>query len=66
MSGRTPSGLGFSYDGKSVRLCDQLTQAEAKGLASAVAQQFPQHAEPWKHYKQGMPELGESMALDLK
>jgi hypothetical protein len=66
MSGRTPSGLGFSYDGESVRLCDQLTQAEARGLASAVAQQFPQHAEPWTHYQQGMPELDESMTLGLK
>jgi hypothetical protein len=66
ISGRTLSGLGFSYDGKSVRLCDHLTQAEAKGLASAVAQQLPQHAELWKHYKQGMPELDESIALGLK
>ena len=64
MSGRIPSGLGFSYDGESVKLCDQLTRAEAKALASAVAEQFPQDVEPWKNYKQGIPEVGEPTALD--
>jgi len=66
MSGRTPSGLGFSYDGKNIKMCDQLAQAEAKGLASEIARQFPQNAELWKRYKQGMPELDESMTLGLK
>jgi hypothetical protein len=32
MSGRTPSGLGFYYDGRAVRLCDHVTEAEATAL----------------------------------
>jgi hypothetical protein len=66
MSGRTPSGLGFSYDGRTFRLCDHVTQAEATALVSEVIRQFPQHAERWEHYDAGMPDSDKPVTLNLK
>jgi hypothetical protein len=66
MSGGTPSGLGFSYDGKTIRLCDHVTQAEATALVSEIIEQFPQHAERWGRYVEGMPDSDKPVALDLK
>jgi hypothetical protein len=66
LGGRTPSGIVFSYDGKRIRLGDDLTQAEAKSLVAEIIRAFPQHAERWNTYDAGMPELGESMTLDLE
>jgi hypothetical protein len=65
LGGRTPSGLGFRYDGKLVKLGDGLTQAEAKSLVAEIIREFPEHAERWSAYDPGLPELGESMTLDL-
>jgi hypothetical protein len=47
----TPSGLGFSYGGKRFRVCDKITLAEAKELASAVLRRFPEHAPLWSSYQ---------------
>lgn len=66
MSGGTPSGLAFSYDGKEVRVCDGITQGEARALVSAIVQKAPEHAECWRRYEEGYPELNEFMTLDLK
>jgi hypothetical protein len=66
MSGHTPSGLGFSYDGKPIRLCDHVTQAEAKALVSEIIQQFPQHSERWSRYDEGFPDSDKDVALDLR
>jgi hypothetical protein len=66
MGGRTPSGLGFYYDGRAVRLCDHVTQAEATALVSEVVKQFPQHAECWGRYVEGMPDSDKPVTLDLK
>lgn len=66
MSGRTPSGLGFSYDGRTFRLCDHVTQAEATALVSEVIRQFPQHAERWGHYNPGLPDSDKPVTLDLR
>jgi hypothetical protein len=66
MSGRTPSGLGFYYDGKTVRLCDHVTQAEATALVSEVIKQFPQHAERWGRYDERMPDSNQLVKLNLK
>jgi hypothetical protein len=67
MSGRhTPSGLGFSYDGEPIRLCDHVTQAEATALVSEIIQQFPQHAERWSRYDEGLPDSDKDVTLDLR
>lgn len=66
MLGRRPSGLGFSYDGRTFRLCDHVTQAEATALVSEVIRQFPQHAERWGRYDAGMPDSDKPVTLDLK
>jgi len=50
----TPSGIGFSYAGKQVRVGDQLTQEEANEIVAAVIQQFPELAERWGRYSKGM------------
>lgn len=60
MGGRTPSGLGFYYDGKLVKLGDNLTRAEAESLVAAIIREFPENAELWNTYDSGLPELGES------
>jgi hypothetical protein len=64
MGGRTPSGFEFCYDDKSVKLGDDLTQAEAKSLVAAILREFPENAERWKTYDEAFPELRESMTLD--
>ena len=58
--GRTPSGLGFYYNGKLVKLGDDLTQAEAESLVAAIIREFPENAELWNTYDSGLPEMGES------
>jgi hypothetical protein len=50
----TPSGLGFSYDGQQVRVCDQLTQDEANEIVKAVVGGFPELADRWGTYAVGM------------
>lgn len=49
-----PSGLGFSYDGEQVRVCDQLTQAEANQIVAAALKQFPELGDRWERYVGGM------------
>lgn len=66
MGGQTPSGLGFNYEGRAVRLCDHVTQAEATALVSEVIQQFPQGAERWRRYVEGVPDSDKPVTLDLK
>jgi len=50
----TPSGLGFSYDGEQVRVCDQLTQEETNQIVTAAVQQLPELADRWGRYINGM------------
>ena len=64
--GRIPSGVGFSYDGKLIKFGDGLTQAEAKSLVATIIREFPGKTELWKTYDEGLPELDESMKLDLR
>jgi hypothetical protein len=66
MSGRTPGGLAFSYEGKKFRLCDHVTQAEATALVSEVLQQFPRYAECWSRYDQGTPDCESDVPLSVK
>jgi hypothetical protein len=63
---RVPSGIGFSYDGKEVRLGDHLTQREAKEIVAALVKHLPELAKWWGHYVEGLPELNEDMTLSLK
>ena len=49
-----PSGLGFSYDGQQVKVCDQLTQEEANQIVAAAIQQFPELGGRWGRYTEGM------------
>jgi len=66
MSGRTPSGLAFSYEGKTFRLCDHVTQAEATALVSEIVQHFPQYGESWGRYDAGVPDSESDVALVIK
>src|ERR1700735_81970 len=50
----TPSGLGFSYDGKHVRVCDRLTQEEANEIVRAAVREFPELTDRWGKYAEGM------------
>ena len=50
----TPSGLGFSYDGEQVKVCDELTQEEANQIVAAAVQQLPELADRWGCYINGM------------
>jgi hypothetical protein len=50
----TPSGLGFCYAGKQIRVCDQLTQQEANEVVKAVVRQVPELSERWGRYVEGM------------
>jgi hypothetical protein len=43
-----------------------VTQAEATELVSEIINQFPQHAERWGRYVEGMPDSDKPVALDLK
>jgi hypothetical protein len=63
---RTPSGLGFYYGGKEIRLGDHLTQRDAKEIVAALIRQFPELAKCWAQYAEGLPELDEDMTLNLK
>jgi hypothetical protein len=63
---RTPSGIGFSYEGKQLRLGDHLTQRDAKEIVAVVLQQLPELRQYWGSYAEGLPELDEDMTLNLK
>jgi hypothetical protein len=63
---RTPSGIGFSYEGKALRVGDHLTQRDAKEIVTAVLRQLPELGQYWGAYTAGLPELDEDMSLNLK
>jgi hypothetical protein len=63
---RTPSGIGFSYEGKEIRVGDHLTCRDAKEIIAAVLLQLPELAPYWGRYKEGFLELNEDMSLNLK
>jgi hypothetical protein len=62
----TPSGLGFYYSGKEVRVGDHLTQRDAKEIVGALIRRFPELPKCWGRYAEGLPELNEDMTLNLK
>jgi hypothetical protein len=63
---RTPSGIGFSYEGRQLRIGDDLTQRDAKEIVAAVLRQLPELGQYWGAYREGLPELDEDMSLNLK
>jgi hypothetical protein len=63
---RIPSGIGFSYEGKEIRVGDHLTCRDAKEIIGAVLLQLPELARYWGWYKEGFLELDEDMSLNLK
>ncbi len=63
---RTPSGIGFSYEGKELRFGDHLTQRDAKEMIAAVLRELPELRQYWGNYVEGLPELDEDMTLNLK
>jgi hypothetical protein len=63
---RTPSGIGFSYEGKQFRFGDHLTQRDAKEIVAVALQQLPDLRQYWGSYAEGLPELDEDMTLNLK
>jgi hypothetical protein len=62
----TPSGLGFLYRGKEVKVGDHLTQAEAKEIASTIIQAFPQYSVAWGPYDEGFPDSDKPVELNLR
>ena len=62
----TPSGLGFYYGDRKIRVGDNLTQRDAKEIVAMFIRQFPESAKCWEQYQEGMPELDEDMTLNLK
>jgi hypothetical protein len=62
---RTPSGIGFSYEGKQLRFGDHLTHRDAKEIVAAVLRQLPELRECWGSYAEGLHELDEDMTLNL-
>jgi hypothetical protein len=63
---RIPSGLGFKYRGREVRLGDNLNQREAREIVARVIQQFPQLAASWGQYSEGSPEADELISLRIR
>jgi hypothetical protein len=63
---RTPSGIGFSYEGKTLRVGDHLTQRDAKEMVAAALRELPELRQYWGSYAEGLPELDEDMTLNLK
>lgn len=61
-----PSGLGFRYRGKQVRIADNLTQQEAGEIVALIIQQFPQIAGVWSQYAEGLPEPDELLTIKLR
>lgn len=63
---RIPSGIAFSCEGKQLRVGDHLTQRDAREIVAAILLQLPELGQLWGRYKEGLPELDESMSLNLK
>ena len=63
---RTPSGIGFSYEGRQLRIGDDLTQRDAKEIVAALLRQIPGLRQYWGAYTEGLPELDEDLSLTLK
>jgi hypothetical protein len=63
---RIPSGIGFSYEGKELRIGDHLTQRDAKEIVAAVIRQLPELGQCWGSYREGLRELNEDMSLNLR
>jgi hypothetical protein len=66
MRGSTPSGLGFSYENKSLRIGDHVTWAESKAIASAVKEAIPEQATTWRNYDEGIPDSERPVAFNLR
>jgi hypothetical protein len=64
--GGTPSGLGFSYGIKIVRIGDEISWSESKAIAFAVAEAFPEHATVWRTYEEGVPDSRREVDLNLR
>jgi hypothetical protein len=64
--GGHPSGIGFAYNGKNIRTCDNITQPEAKEIVHAVLRQIPELAPIWASYTEGVPEATHFVTLILR
>jgi hypothetical protein len=64
--GGTPSGLGFSYGTRIVRIGDEISWPESKAIAFAVAEAFPEHALVWRNYDEGVPDSSRAVELNLR
>ena len=62
---RTPSGIGFFYDGSEVRIADHLTQRAAKDIVAAVLHEIPEVTKCWGNFVEGFPEESEDLSLRL-
>jgi hypothetical protein len=64
--GGTPSGLGFSYENKSIRIGNHISWSESKAIAFAVAEALPEHATVWRNYHDGVPDSDRAAEFDLR
>ena len=64
--GGTPSGLGFSYENKSIRIGDHVSWSESKAIAFAVAEALPEQATVWRNYDDGVPGSDRAVEFDLR
>ena len=63
---RTPSGIGFSYEGKQVKCGDHLSQRDAKEIVAKVLQQLPELRQYWGSYTEGLRDPDEGLSLNLR
>ena len=64
--GRRPSGIEFTYKDRKVRFCNEITQAEAKAIVSAVLNSLPELRPVWGTYVDGVSKSKGSLSLNLK
>jgi hypothetical protein len=50
-----PSGIGFSYAGKEIRVGDDLTSHDAKKIIATVVREVPSLERCWGSYSEGFP-----------
>ena len=49
-----PSGIGFQYRGKTLRIATGVRQLEAKEIVETVVAKFPEMKPTWGHYIEGV------------
>jgi hypothetical protein len=64
--GAVHTALSFYYDGKLVRLLDEIQQESAKQIVEAVLRKLPELSPTWERFDEGVPLTKGSTVLNLK